>query len=100
LRAIERDLRSVFALTVFEGNYVTTDETLRATLHVIATMQIDILWVLQSGTMNGSDAQRLLQQLNALQREVRLIREAAAASPEQYAHYSAPGQTANKPSDN
>jgi hypothetical protein len=63
-------------------------------------MQLDILWVLQMGTMSGADAQRLLDQLNSIQNEVRLIREAAAASPEQYKQYAAPGQTANQPSDN
>ncbi len=79
---------------------MTTDETLRATLHVIATMQVDILWVLQMGTMTGADAQRLLDRLQALQDEVRLMRDAAAASPEQYKRYAAPGQAANEPSHN
>ena len=79
---------------------MTTDETLRATLHVFATMQLDVLFVLQSGTMTAADAKRLLEQLYVIQNEVHLLREAAAETPERHAKYAAPGQSAIRPSDN
>jgi len=79
---------------------VTTDETLRATLHVISTMQIDALRVLQAGTMSGPDVQRLLDRLQLLLNEVRQLQKAAMLTPDLYREYAAPGHSANVPSVN
>ncbi len=55
---------------------------------------------LKWGTMKAADAERLLEQLSAVQRELHQLRKGADANPEQYEHYAMPGQAANKPSDN
>lgn len=79
---------------------MTTDESLRATLHVIVQMQNGILRALQSGSMDGHEAIQLLKNLDWLSYQVNDTRKAAAINPSEYAHYAAPGQSANRPSDN
>ena len=79
---------------------MTIDETLRATLHVMATMQIDILLVIQEGTLDMSRATRILESLASIQKEVAEIRSEASLAPQDWQRYAVSGQTANMPSDN
>ena len=79
---------------------MTTDETLRATLFAIETLQIEVLRLLQSGKLKGSYAIELLRHLHASAKEFEAIRAAAVHSPELYDKYAAPGNAANEPSEN
>ncbi len=79
---------------------MTIDDTLNATLFAIEQVQLDLLFGLQTGEIDGPTAVEALRAFDLVRVEFRKIREAADHSPELYSRYAAPGGSANRPSIN
>jgi len=77
---------------------MTVDETLRATLHSIYRLQIDLLRQIQAGTLSFTDARKLLEPPGIVDKEFRLILVSANDSPELYLEWALAGSSANVPS--
>ena len=79
---------------------MTITDTFRAAIHVLTTLQVDHLWLLQEGIAAGPEIQERLRRIDFVYREVETLARAAAVHPDGFFRYIASGGAANTPSEN